>query len=324
MRLRQVTLPAALLLLSYSLNMRTALAEYDTAAADATAAPAAPAAAEAADAPAEKGPPLPFHTIEGVGGGAITPMAYLVNPAPKGEIFGEPSVALSYVNLGSKNLDAISVTENLFGFIELGYAADRFGLGTLPSAILAATHTDIEESDVWDARIQAVKEDELWPAITIGIDAKYNDGISAINDRLGGALTGIGYKSASGQDYTVTFSKTLPKAFGFPVILTAGIRASEAANLGFLGFSNTYSATFEGSVAALPTDWLLLAYEFREKTDPYGQIPGLINGEDNWHAFDAGLILDKRTTFVLGYGIFGSLANTEANSAWWLQFKHEF
>ena len=25
-------------------------------------------------------PPLPFHTIEGVGGGAITPMAYLANP----------------------------------------------------------------------------------------------------------------------------------------------------------------------------------------------------------------------------------------------------
>ena len=31
----------------------------------------------------EKGPPLPFHTIEGYGGGAITPMAYLVNAGPK-------------------------------------------------------------------------------------------------------------------------------------------------------------------------------------------------------------------------------------------------
>jgi len=28
-------------------------------------------------------PPLPFHTIEGVRDGAITPMAYLANPEPK-------------------------------------------------------------------------------------------------------------------------------------------------------------------------------------------------------------------------------------------------
>jgi len=34
-----------------------------------------------AEQPATKGPPLPFHTIEGYGGGALTPMAYLVNPA---------------------------------------------------------------------------------------------------------------------------------------------------------------------------------------------------------------------------------------------------
>jgi hypothetical protein len=307
--------------------MRLALAEYDTAAGEPVAATTSAEAAPAADAPAEKGPPLPFHTIEGVGGGAITPMAYLVNPAPKGQVFGEPSVALSYVNLGSKNLDAITVTENLFGFVELGYAADRFGLGTLPSALHTAGF-NVPESDVWlhhfNARIQAVKEDDLWPAITFGIDAKYNDGISSINDEVNGALSSIGYKSASGQDYTVTFTKTVAKAFGFPVIFTGGIRASEAANLGFLGFGDTYHATFEGSVVTLPVEWLVLAYEFRQKTDPYGQIPGLINGEDNWHALDVGLILDKRTTFVLGYGFFGELANTEANSAWWLQFKHEF
>ena len=37
-----------------------------------------PAPQEAA--PVEKGPPLPLHTIDGVGGVVITPIAYLVNP----------------------------------------------------------------------------------------------------------------------------------------------------------------------------------------------------------------------------------------------------
>ena len=32
----------------------------------------------------KKGPPLPFHSIEGVSGGPITPMAYLCNPGPEG------------------------------------------------------------------------------------------------------------------------------------------------------------------------------------------------------------------------------------------------
>ena len=98
----------------------------------------------------EKGPPLPFHTIEGVGGGAITPMAYLVNPPGECDVWGKPAVAFSYVGLGSKNLDALTVTENLWGRIEFGFAANRLGLGTLPGAIQASPgHIDIERGDVW-------------------------------------------------------------------------------------------------------------------------------------------------------------------------------
>jgi hypothetical protein len=71
-------------------------------------------------------------------------------------------------------------------------------------------------------------------------------------------------------------------------------------------------------------DNVVLAYEFRQKTDPYEHIPGLSDGEDNWHAFDLGFILNKNTTLVAGYGIFGTLANANADGAWWLQLKHEF
>ncbi|OPZ97355.1 MAG: hypothetical protein BWY71_01642 [Planctomycetes bacterium ADurb.Bin412] len=95
-------------------------------------------------------PPLPFHTIEGYGGGAITPMAYLVNPGPKDAIFGAPATAFSYVNLGHKNLQAFTFTETLFQRIELGYGLDRLGLGTLPN-------------DIEDARL--LKTDLLGDAI---------------------------------------------------------------------------------------------------------------------------------------------------------------
>lgn len=39
-------------------------------------------AATAAEPAPGDGPPLPVHTIEGGGGAAITPIAYLVNPGP--------------------------------------------------------------------------------------------------------------------------------------------------------------------------------------------------------------------------------------------------
>ena len=283
-------------------------------------------------------PPLPVHTIEGVGGAAITPMAYLVNPEPRCEcsLLGKPAVAMTYVNMGEKNLDAITITETLGGRIEFGYAANRLGLGTLPMAIrnTPGVGVDIGCSDVWlhhfNLRLLAVKENTCvggfaMPAVTAGVHFKVNDGIRDINESLGGALSGIGYERENGVDFTLTATRTIPpEVLGRPLIVTAGLRASQAAQLGFLGFGDEYHATFEGNVAYLPFDRLVLAYEFRQKPDPYGQIAGLIGDEDHWHAFDAIFILNEQTTFTAGYGAFGTLADTEENGVWWLQLKHEF
>ena len=263
----------------------------------------------------EKGPPLPFITIEGQGGGAITPMAYLVNPASAGEFWGKPSVAFDMIGLDGKNLDTFLLSENLFGRIDFGFAADDLSLGTLPGAIERNTGVDIGTSDVWlynfSVRGLLIKENsgggccenDWMPAVTIGAIFKTNDGIRDINSRLGGALEQIGYARENGTDFTLTATKTLPTAFfGKPLIVTAGLRESEAADLGFLGFSDTYHASFEGSVAILPFDRWLFAYEFRQKSSPYGTITinneSIIGDEDNWHGFDAGFIINKHATFV--------------------------
>ena len=294
-----------------------------------------------APAPAqEKGPPLPFHTIEGYGGGAITPMAYLVNPGDECTFLGKPAAAMSFVGLGSKNLDALTFTETLYGRVELGYGADRLGLGSLPSAIQNATTVNIGHSDewlhTWSIRGLLVKENDPVlkdllggldvPAFTVGIHFKYNDSIADINNKLGGALNTIGYNSASGEDFTFTATKTFAKGFfGKPLITTAGLRLSEAADLGFLGFGDTYHATFEGNIAILPWDKVLIAYEFRQKTDPYNlNLNPLIGGEDNWQTIDAAYICNAHSTLVVGWGHFGNLANAEADSAWFMQLKYEF
>ena len=264
-------------------------------------------------------------------------MAYLVNPAPEGEFFGKPSVAFDMIGLEGKSLNTFMITENLGGRIELGFAADDFGLGSFPGQLQTATTVDIGRSELWlynfSLRGLLVKEnanDNKWvPAITLGAIVKHNDGIRDIYQKLlpvGADLTTIGYGRENGVDFTLTATKTLPTAFfGKPLIVTAGLRESQGANLGFLGFANEYHATFEGSVAVLPFDRWLFAYEFRQKTDPYTMdLAPLVGTEDDWHAFDAAFIVNKHTTLVAGAGIFGNLANAKADSAWFLQLKYEF
>jgi hypothetical protein len=280
-----------------------------------------------------EGPPLPLHTIEGSGGAILTPMAYLVNPPKKGDWFGLPAVGFSNVMMGHKNLQAFTVTENLFGRIEFGYALNRFDLGSLKGDVKDATGVDIG-TDVWmhnfNLRGLLVEENSFgtqWiPAVTAGIHFKVNDGISDINHKLGGALDSLGYDQPWGIDYTLTASKTIAETWTLnrPLIVTGGLRNSKASNLGYLGFGNECKTTFEGSVFYLPTDWLLVGYEFRQKGNQYSHLPGLIGKEDDWHAIDVTWLINKNTTLAAGWGAFGNMINSTENCAWWLQLKYEF
>ena len=155
---------------------------------------------------------------------------------------------------------------------------------------------------------------------------KVNRGIEDIDDRLGGALSGIGYEKDHGVDLTLTASKMLVADWTFkrPLILTGGLRNSSAGQVGLLGFGDDRATTFEGSVAFLPKDWLLVAYEYRQKTNPYDEIPGLVGDEDDWHAVDVSWIVSSPPTLEAGWGAFGNVTNEKENGTWWLQWKREF
>ena len=198
---------------------------------------------------------------------------------------------------------------------------------------------DTETGSVWlhnfNVRFLLVKEDTCLagiplPAITAGIHFKYNDGIAQINNNLGNALSTIGYRANNGVDFTLTATKNFAKLVGRPLFITAGLRESEAAQIGLLGFGDTYHLTFEGNVVYMPTDRLAIGFELRQKVDPYDTIassePGelLVGPEDNWYAVEAGYILNKHTTLCAGWGHFGNLVNSEANNSWLMQLKYEF
>ena len=284
--------------------------------------------------PAEPGkcPPLPFHTIEGVAGCAITPMAYLSNPGVEGTTVGLPSVSSTYVQASSKSVHTFAITETFYRRIEVGYAVSRFYMGSLPHVIRRDMGIDIGRNDVYlhhlNLRGMLVEENSFdlpLPAITAGVHFKYNDGIRSIDDRLAGGLGGIGFERSNGVDFVITASKTFPDAlFGRPVMASLGLRNSQASQLGYLGFSDDWSTTLEANVVCCVTDSLVVGYEFRQKGDPYGQIAGIIGDENNWHTICTGWIVNEHLTISAGWGYLGTLANTNHTNAVALQVKYEF
>lgn len=286
-------------------------------------------------APKEKGAPLPLLTLDGVGGVVLTPIAYLINPGAEGTQVGLPSFGLTYVNAGHKNVESFGVSETLFGRLEIGYNASRFGTGTLQRDVLKYAGVDIARNDVWlhsvNLRYNLLPENafgtSFLPAITLGVHGKFNDGINETNKNLGGLLSQIGYD----RDYGVEFTITATKAFFIyehPLILSITGRASDASNLGYLGYSGDYEFSLEGNAVFGITDWLFFAFEYRQKRNQYSTVGvgghTLIGREGDWWTIGLAAILSKHATLTVGYGHLGTVLNTQENGAWAIATKYEF
>jgi hypothetical protein len=288
--------------------------------------------------PQQEPPPLPLHGVEGMGGVLTTYSAYLVNPGTRGpgESFGMPSIGAAYIFLGhGRHLLAASITETLFGRLELGYGYNYFDLGDLPSDILQASGPRIDDwvgLHNFNARVALLKEgefDQSWlPALTFGFHYKYNSQIDDISSDLKPALGpkglgAIGIKDDDGIDFTVYASKMLtflPR----PLLINLGMRSTEAAHIGLFGFTNDRDYLFEGNAVLFLTDRLAIAFEYRQKPDSYDAIPGLVKKEDDWWTIPVAFVVNEHLTLSGGYAHFGDVLNHKANGVWGLKAKWEF
>jgi len=282
--------------------------------------------------PAKEPPPLPLHTIEGNGGIFSTNSAYLVNPAKEGELFGLPAVGTAFVHLGNGRwLAAPTVTETIGDRLELGYAWNYLDLGDLRSDIHDQVGVRIGDNHVRmhnvNARLALVKEGQFdlsWlPAVTLGAHFKINENIDDIDDDLGGALDSIGIESDYGFDFTLYASKlftNLPR----PVLLNVGVRNSDAAHIGLLGFTRDRKFLAEGNLVVFVTDSFALAAEYRMKPNEYDPIGSLVQEEDDWWTILFAYVFNNHLTISGGYAHLGSVLNHNANASWGLKAKWEF
>ena len=280
-------------------------------------------------------PPLPTHCVHGYSGIFITPTAYLANPATKGEIFGKPSVSATAAFLRHKDYQSFVVTENLWGPIELGYAAERIGLGDWPHEVRSVGLPDVDNEVYvhnFNVRWNMIQEggfDCMWmPAITFGSHFKWNDGLSTINRQLNGSCHALGADHTFGTEFTATASKTIQKVLPNPFIISGGIRNSDAIHTGLLGFAGERKTTLEGNFVYFLTDKLLVATEYRQKSDLLTPCTHggkeLIKPEDDWWDICLAYVFDPHLTLAGGYANFGNVLNNNEDNVWAFQLKYEF
>jgi hypothetical protein len=285
------------------------------------------------------GPPLPTHNVEGNSGVFITSTAYLANPAEEGAVFGQPSASGTFVWMdnGGKDFESIAVTENIWGNVELGYALERIGLGDWPKAVsdatLGAVHVDHHIlMHNFNTRLMVIAEgglDLAWmPAVTLGAHFKWNDGLDDIDYQTGGLCGLLGADHNSGTEFTAVATKTITDWLPRPIIFSAGVRNGDAIHTGLLGFAGQRKTTFEGSFIYFLTDKLLLASEYRQKSDLLDECilngEHLIKEENDWWDIALAYVFNDRLTIAGGYADFGNVLNHRENNSWAIQVKYEF
>ncbi len=286
---------------------------------------------------AQADPPLPLHNIEGNSGVFITSTAYLANPPEKGETFGKPSFSTSAVFGKEKDLESFAVTENILGKFEIGYAYERLGLGDWASDVKAATGYKVNNHlgmHNFNLRAMVVEEgsyDCSWmPAITLGTHFKWTEGLNSLDDDLNGTMDTLGADHSRGVEFTAVASKTITDLLPRPVILSAGIRNSDAIHTGLVGFAgdDERHTTFEGSIIAFLTDKLAFAAEYRQKADELAQLntggKHLNKAENDWWTLCLAYVVNDNMTISGGYANLGNVFNHQEDNVWALQLKYEF
>lgn len=283
---------------------------------------------------AEKGPPLPLHNIEGVGGVGLTEMAYLVNPSVGDSWFGAPSVSVTHIQANHKNAEIFTISETLFKRLELSYSFNYVGLGdfglTVKNKLGANLSSDYVKMHTLNARWLLLNEGEFgqaWlPALTAGVHYKYNATIDDFDDDLGGALHDVvGVEDNHGFDYTLTATKMFPNIIPkHPIFVSGTARNSDAAQYGWLGFSGEREWLFEGNVGVFIRENLVVAAEYRQKPDALARVPGVLGEENDQWTLAASYIVNNRMNISAAYANLGNMLNHEEPAALWLQIKYEF
>jgi hypothetical protein len=178
--------------------------------------------------------------LEGETGVFVTPLAYTVSSPAGG--FGAPSLGYHFLDAGGVigTFSKISITEGAFGRLEFGYTRDVHTAGDNPG-LSPLWHSGF---DIAHAKANLLPENAggmNWlPAISTGFLVR------AGVRNVGGAISG---KDTNNEDVYLVASKTITALPGLPILLSGGIRGTNAELWGMAGNANRFEGLPFGAAA---------------------------------------------------------------------------
>lgn len=201
-----------------------------------------------------------ISTIEGAGGGGLTPWAMIGTQATENEI--GVAANLSYGRMNDYRLETKSVMLGWNERVELSLGQQSFDTGVTGRTLVGPQGVDLEQTIIGakvrlfgDAILDA---DRLMPAVSVGVQHKRLDA-----GDLAPTLRSLN-ASTSGTDFYVAATKLFLKQ---GVLVNGTLRATKANQNGLLGFggnnNNSYELMPEFSVAKMLRDNLAVGAEYR-------------------------------------------------------------
>ena len=253
-------------------------------------------------------------SIEGGAGGGIIPWAMLAGYDEQGEWGG--NAFATHVDLPDYTLDVVGAAASYGNRVEISYAHQRFDLGSLVSKLNLPD--DNLTQDIFGVKVRLFGDliyDQL-PQVSAGLEYKHQ------NDFLIPSL--VGAKRDSDVECYVTASRLfMGAAFGYNVVVNAGLRYSRANETGLMGFGgdrrDTRSVLKEGGAAILFNPHWAVGMDYRGKPDNLS-----FAGESDWADFFVGWFPNKHVSVVLAYARLGEIATLDNQNGTYLSVQGSF
>ncbi|QOX80972.1 DUF3034 family protein (plasmid) [Trichlorobacter lovleyi] len=226
----------------------------------------------------------PFVSLEGYGGIAFNPLAYVAAPADEpgfkaGSVveIAKPRIGAFYVNLNDKDIDwgTMGIATAINKRVEVSYGYELIAIGGVKN---------IHKSNV-GAKVCVLDENafgQAWiPAVSVGAVFKQTTGQVVGSDK-------------NGFDAYLVASKTITQT-PVPLIFSAGVLTTQGYVNGILGFDNKRKEVFFGNIDVIPVSWLALGFEYKQGPDY-----GAWKDADYWNVH-AGYFVNKNLTLVAAY-----------------------
>lgn len=208
---------------------------------------------------------------EGSTGVFVTPLAYTA-ASPERKV-ALPTVAYHYLNGGSVlgTFSQISITSGFANRVEFGYTRTIHAAGS--NAALSPLWTD--GFNTFHGKGALLKENswkKKWvPAVSLGFNVR-----SQVRN-VGGALL---KKDTTNGDIYLAASKTITQFKPVPILITGGIRGSNAQLFGLAGNAPEWAALGFGSVAFVlhgpAKSTVILAAEASQQPNHLQDLPGAV------------------------------------------------